>query len=154
MRYSTFNKLRWMAGIGAIVGIGWAAARGCGGHGGAVQAAAPAQTPPPAAAAGRPTTEEVRRTLEAWLAAHGDRRGQTRMRDILPSAPFEATAIRFPEADAARFSDDPRQWSQIRLDLDRDGVDDEKWLLKNGHTYKREVLDAAGRTTVTQYFDR
>ncbi len=148
MKYSTFNKLRWTAGIGLIAGLGWVGFRRCD-HGGA---SAPATIQ--AAAAGRPTTEEVRGMLEAWLTAHGDRGGQMRMNDILPAAPFKATAIRFPEADAARFSNDPRQWSQIRLDLDRDGVDDEKWLLKNGHTYKREVLDAAGRTTVTQYFDK
>jgi hypothetical protein len=149
MKYSPFNKLRWMAGIGVVVGLGWIGFRGCAEPDGASAPATSRST-----AAGRPTTEQVRGMLEAWLTAHGDRGGKMRMNDILPAAPFKATAIRFPDVDAAKFSNDPRQWSQIRLDLDRDGVDDEKWLLKNGHTYKREVLDAAGRTTVTQYFDK
>jgi hypothetical protein len=147
MKYRTFNKIRWAAGIALVAGAGWGAVRGCGAHGGVT-------APTPAEAARRPATEEVRTLLEGWLATHGDRQGKTRLDDILPNAPFKATAIRFPDADAAKFSDDPRQWSQIRLDLDRNGVDDEKWLLKNGHTYKREVLDGRGRTTTTEYFDR
>ncbi len=100
------------------------------------------------------TVVERRARLETWLAANADRQGRTYVRDVMPSEPFRATAYRFPDADAVRFSNNPTQWSQIRLDLNRDGVDDEKWLLMNGHTHKREALGPDGRTvTQTEYFN-
>lgn len=90
--------------------------------------------------------------MDQWLNTHPDRHGKNKWFDILPNELFRATAIRFPETDASKWSNNSSQWSQIRLDLNRDGVDDEKWLLKNGHTYKREVLDANGRVIFTEYF--
>lgn len=98
------------------------------------------------------TQGEVRMRVEAWLTSHANRGAKGKLVDIMPSEPFRATAIRFPEADAKRWSNDPSQWSQIKLDLDRDGVDDEKWLLRNGETYKREVLDRSGKVIQTEYF--
>ena len=99
------------------------------------------------------STSQIQSQIEAWLTANPDRHGLMRANDVLPQAPFRATAIRFPEDTAGRFSNNPTQWSQIRLDLNRDGVDDEKWLLRNGHTYKRETLDANGHTLDTYYFN-
>lgn len=98
------------------------------------------------------TTAEIKAAVDQWLTANGDRHGRQKLVDIMPDRPFRATAIRFREDDAVKFSNDPSQWSQIRLDLDRDGTDDEKWLLKNGRTYKRETLDRNGRTKATEYF--
>jgi hypothetical protein len=106
----------------------------------------PLQTPAP-----QPNIDQIRATLERWLAAN-PRNGAMKLVDILPQEPYRATAIRFPEADALKWSNDPNQWSQVRLDLNRDGTDDEKWLLKNGRTYKREMLSATGKTTSTEYF--
>lgn len=112
----------------------------------------PSYQPPPSGSMS--TVVERRARLETWLAANADRQGRTYVRDVMPSEPFRATAYRFPDADAVRFSNNPTQWSQIRLDLNRDGVDDEKWLLMNGHTHKREALGPDGRTvTQTEYFN-
>ena len=99
-----------------------------------------------------PTTADIREAIENWLTQNPDRFGQMKLVNFLPTAPYRATAIRFQETEAAKWTSDPRQWSQIRLDLNRDGVDDEKWLLKNGHTYKREVIDRQGRTTFSEHF--
>jgi len=98
------------------------------------------------------TTEELRMKIEQWLDQYGNRRGKNKLADIMPYEAFRATAIRFPENDAVRWSNNPNQWSQVKLDLNRDGIDDEKWLLKNGHTYKREILDSNGRVMHTEYF--
>ena len=119
----------------------------------------PVVTPPvqtvlqtPVIAPTQPTTQEVKSALEDWLNTNGDRHGLMRQNDILPNAKFRATAIRFKDVDAVKFSNDTRQWSQFRLDLNRDGVDDEKWLLMNGKIHKREILDARGQTTSVHYF--
>lgn len=113
---------------------------------------APAASPSPAVAI---PTSQLRAELESWLSENPDRRGLMRAVDVLPQRPYRVTAVRFPDADARRFSNDPSQWSQLRIDLDRNGVDDEKWLLRNGRTYKREVLAADGRTvTETHWLDR
>ena len=121
-----------------------------------VMPVAPVQVSTPLAVSPQPrqslSTAQIRSDLDAWLQANPDRQGKTKSMDILSAASFRATAIRFPDDTAGKWSDDPRQWSQIRLDLDRDGTDDEKWLLKNGHTYKREVLDRSGKVTATEYF--
>ena len=98
------------------------------------------------------TVEVLRSKVEAWLRQNPDRRGQMQMPDILPNEPFRATAIRFKDSDAAKWSNDSRQWSQIKIDVNRDGIYDEKWLLKNGSTYKRETLNGAGQSTNTEYF--
>src|SRR5581483_2341686 len=100
----------------------------------------------------RATTAELKQKLGKWLADNPDRHGMMRREDILPRENFRATAIRFPQSDAIKWSNNDSQWSQIRIDLDRDGRDDEKWLLKNGGLYKREVLDSNGNTTFTEYF--
>ena len=95
---------------------------------------------------------EIRQKLDGWLRANPDRVGATRSDNILPNERFRANAIRFPPETANRWSNDERQWSQIRLDLNRDGIEDEKWLLKNGLTWKRETLDPQGKVVETQYF--
>jgi hypothetical protein len=100
------------------------------------------------------TVVQLQMKIEQWLAAHPDRNGKTMLVNIMPTEPFRATVIRFPEADAVRWTSNPSDWSQVRLDLDRDGVDDEKWLLKDGHTYKREVLDRNGRTISSQHLSK
>jgi hypothetical protein len=112
----------------------------------------PIMRPPAPLAQKKLSTAEIRGKIEKWLTDNPDRKGQEKQVDILPGEPFRATAIRFKEQDAAKWSNDPKQWSQIKLDLNRDGIDDEKWLLKNGHTYKRETLDPAGNVTSTEYF--
>lgn len=110
------------------------------------QAPDPLQTPAPV-----PTTSQIRTALDQWLALN-PRTGTMKLVDILPQEPYKATVLRFPEADAVKWSNDPNQWSQVRLDLNRDGKDEEKWLLKNGRTYKREILGASGKTITTEYF--
>ena len=100
----------------------------------------------------RPATASIRKKIERWLTDYPDRNGKGKLADFLPAESFRATAVRFPENDAVKWSNNPRQWSQVKIDLDRDGVDDEKWLLKNGHTYKRETLDRNGRVVTTEYF--
>jgi|GEM_PF-5232641 hypothetical protein len=113
----------------------------------ATQAPDPLQTPAPA-----PTTSQIRTALDQWLAMNPRAGATMKLVDILPQEPYKATALRFPEADAVKWSNDPNQWSQVRLDLNRDGKDEEKWLLKNGRTYKREILGASGKTIATEYF--
>lgn len=122
----------------------------------------PAYVPPPQPAYVPPqqvpaqptqlTADILRLKVEAWLRQNPDRRGQLQVPDILPSEPFRASVIRFKDSDAVKWSNDSRQWSQIKIDVNRDGVYDEKWLLKNGATYKREILNSAGQTTNTEYF--
>lgn len=115
-------------------------------------APAPEQVVPHTSAPEPLSTEGVRAKVEDWLDANPDRNGQMKLVNFLPRAPFRATAIRFPDAEAVKWTSNPRHWSQIRLDLNRDDTDDEKWLLKNGHTYKREVLDHSGRTISSEHF--
>ncbi len=112
-----------------------------------VEAPAPPPSPAPDA-----TTDRIRAKLEQWLTQHPNRQGQKKLEDIFPNDAFKATMVRFPEPDASKWSNDPGQWSQVRIDLNRDGHDEEKWLLKNGHTYKRETLDPSGRVLSTSYF--
>ena len=171
MKYKTFIRLAAVAGVSGLLGTAYLVNRAV--HASASEPEplaepAPAPALPPAVpsplpvatapvaapAAAPPTTTELRATLEAWLETHADRHGEMRAVDIFPAATYRATAVRFPPADAVRFSNDPSQWSQIRIDLDRNGVDDEKWLLRNGHTYKREILAADGRTVfgAPEYF--
>lgn len=131
--------------------VGFLALGGCN-----ASAAAPTALPPQAPLPPRSTynVDQLKGRLDAWLTTHADRQGQTRAHDILPGESFCATAVRFNEESAARFSNNPSQWSQIRLDLNRDGTDDEKWLLQNGRTYKREVLDINGHSVIyTQHFN-
>lgn len=125
--------------------------------------AAPTPAPAPAAASAAEAPAApastlfiatLRGSLEDWLTSNGDRHGLMKQQVIIANAPYQITALRFKEGDAEKFSNDPSQWSQFRIDFDRDGITDEKWLLKNGHTYKREVLDGNGKTTATQYFDK
>lgn len=92
--------------------------------------AAQAQTPP-----GR---EEIRAEVEKWLTDHPDRKGQMRQEDIIPGRRFRATAVRFPDNSPMKKLSKETQWSQILIHTD---AQDEKWLLKDGHTYKWEVLD-------------
>lgn len=170
MSYKVFVRLVWGLGICSVLVIGMCAKGAFSGGSSpsqasqrslersseAVYVSPPAVEQPSVARTVRAstgfTTSELRNKVESWLNAHGNRRGRTQWKDIMPDESFRAIAVRFQEADASKWSNDPDQWSQIRLDLDRDGVDDEKWLLKNGHTYKREVLDRSGCTTKTEYF--
>lgn len=126
---------------------------------------APVQAPqpyvPPAPVALRPstttvaTTEQIRADLETWLTAHPDRQGQMQLNNVLPSASYCANVLRFAdEAAAMRNQQQLNQWSMFRIDRDRDGRIDEKWLLRNGHTFKREVFGPDGRSVIeTQFFD-
>jgi hypothetical protein len=100
----------------------------------------------------RATTEELKQKLGLWLTLNSDRHGLMKKENILPNESFRATAIRFPQSDAVKWSNKDSQWSQIKIDLDRNGLDDEKWLLKNGELYKREVIDSSGKTTFMEYF--
>jgi hypothetical protein len=166
MKYRTFRKLYISATVLIIAGLGWAVCGPSGNDAAKRQprresASSPIITPPPPAP--RPalpayapkaavTTDFIKTQVDAWLENNQDRRGQMKLVDFLPGAPFRATAIRFQDADAARFTSDPRNWSQIRIDRDRSGLDDEKWLLKNGRTYKREVLGPDSKTTVEIHY--
>lgn len=99
------------------------------------------------------STPEIRNVLDQFLAEHGDHGDSKAWPDCIPGMPFHATAVRFPDADHQRwFRNDPAKWSQIRLTQFADGRPDEKWLLKDGRTYKREVLDASGKVTQTERF--
>lgn len=168
MKYNTAKKLFIVGCVGGAVGLGWLVFHDSGEpkqtarrveYSEPPRAAVPYRPPvpaPTAVPAVMPGTLEIKGMLEAWLSAHGDRNGKMRMNNILPAAPFIANVIRFEEKDAVRFSNDPRQWSQFRLDLNRDGVMDEKWLIVNGRIDRREPLGADGKTVTgpPQYFDR
>lgn len=157
MKFRTFRILGLIVVISALISA-YAGITYLVNHRPAPQPIAATTTPVPIAVPITPaapdplSTEAIRTKIEDWLDANPDRNGQMKLVNFLPRAPFRATAIRFPEADAVKWTSDPRHWSQIRLDLDRDGTDDEKWLLKNGHTYKREVLDRSGRTISSEHF--
>ena len=162
MKFKTFRNIAWLVGICVVGGIGWGAIKlfsgGLAPHF-SLRGFLPTAPPPPApqpvvGPSGPPSVNELRAKLESWLSEHGDRAGMMQRKDILPNGSYRITVLRFKEADAVKFSNDLSQWSQFRIDLDRDGKDDEKWLLKNGHTYKRETLDSNGRTVATQYFDK
>ena len=157
VKYKTFIRLLAATGVLSLGGLGWlvfSPGEETAGQKSAVSKAAAAPTATVAEARPAPlTTEELREKLERWLEANPDRQGRMRANDILPQESFRADAIRFPEADAKKFSSLDSQWSQFRIDLNRDGRHDEKWLLKEGHTYKREVLDATGATISTSYFE-
>ena len=112
----------------------------------------PVPPAPPKAPVEETATDRIRAKIEQWLTEHPDRQGKMKLVDILPNESFKATLVRFPDADAVKWSNDSKQWSQVRIDLNRDGKDEEKWLLKNGHTYKRETLDPTGRVLSTTYF--
>lgn len=172
MRYKTFTRITWFGGICVAVLTAWGISGIFLGSGKPAPAPAPVQTvtapppayvePPPVAVAQPaplaekvpPTVGQLRAKLEDWLTVHGDRGAQMKWKDIFPDEPYQVTVLRFKDPDAAKFSNDARQWSQFRLDLDRDGVDDEKWLLKDGRTYKRETLDASGHSIQTEYFNK
>ncbi len=183
MTYKTFVRVVWVLGIVLVISMGYCVKNCASSHASAeaqVQTGtvvtqayippapvrAPDPEPPvrhvaPAAASGPLTasrmysTDELAAKIEGFLSAHGKNRGRQQWVNCMPEEPFRATAVRFKEADAVKWSNDPDQWSQVRLDLDRDGRDDEKWLLKNGHTYKREVLGPDGKSVVkTEYVKR
>ena len=158
MKYKTFIRLVSVAGGLLVIVMGYSVG-GClqrtpSTPVASVQPAAVPQSVTPTLAPRQLTVAEIQVKIEQWLVAHPDRNGRTMLVNILPTEPFRATVIRFSEADAVRWTSNPNDWSQVRLDLDRDGTDDEKWLLKNGHTYKREVLDRNGRTTSVQYLNK
>ena len=100
----------------------------------------------------RASTDELKQKLGLWLTLNSDRQGLMKKENILPNESFRATAIRFPQSEAVKWSNKESQWSQIKIDLDRNGLDDEKWLLKNGELYKREVIDSSGKTAFMEYF--
>jgi hypothetical protein len=170
MKYRTFVRLATLGALGAVATVA----------GGVVYAirqssdttppvvAIPETTSPPVPLASVPEVVvpvqaapsqqprvDLRVVIENWLAEYPDRGERMRAEDVFPTQTYRMTAVRFRPEDAVRFSNDPRQWSQIRIDFDRNGIDDEKWLLRNGHTYKREVLAQDGRTvTSTEWFNR
>lgn len=98
------------------------------------------------------TVAQLQANLDAWLAANGDRAGRTKLKGTLPGQQC-LTALRFKESDAIKWSDRPAQWSQLRVDFDCDGRDDEKWLLKNGNTWKRETLNPDGSVATAEYLN-
>jgi hypothetical protein len=166
MKFRTFRILAVLAGLTSVGGLAYLIAApgrtapALPQPAAAAQPAAPAPTSPgvlepsapervPAALA---PTDRIRAKLDQWLTEHPNRQGKTKLVDIFPNEPFRVTLVRFPEQDAVKWSNDPGQWSQVRIDLNRDGHDDEKWLLKNGRTYKRETLDSTGRVVTTSYF--
>ncbi|MGH9762149.1 MAG: hypothetical protein ACREDR_16710 [Blastocatellia bacterium] len=97
-----------------------------------------------------PSREEIRAEVEKWLTDHPDRKGQMRQEDILPGRRFRATAVRFPDNSPMKKLSKETQWSQILIHSD---AQDEKWLLKDGHTYKWEVLDKNKNVTESGYFN-
>jgi hypothetical protein len=166
MKYRTFRNLVTLGGFAAFAGCITVGVKACSSNEPAATVAVatplptpqsapppppPVQSPPPAQ---QLTTDEVRALVDDFLAHHSQNRDRKKWENCMPEAPFRATAMKFPAADHARYSsEDQSLWSQIRLDLDRDGIDDEKWLLKNGKTYKRELLDRTGKTIgAPEYF--
>jgi hypothetical protein len=158
MKFKTFSRIVVVLLLGLIGGGVYLVGRMTSHSGEATGATSPVKTGQPSqhppSAVQRLTTAQIRDKLARWLDENPDRGSRMKLVNILPDEAFRATAIRFPEADAQKWSNDTKQWSQLRLDLDRDGVDDEKWLLKNGRLYKREVLDPTGNVTLTEYFDQ
>jgi len=156
MKFKTFRLIALGLVIGSLLGMAWCV-HSCVQSTPVVSTPAvsvPSATlaPPPPPTRQSLTIPEVQAKVEGWLSAHPSRHGLMKNVNVMPAELFRATAIRFPEPDASRWTTNPDDWNQIRLDLDRDGVDDEKWLLKNGHTYKREILDRSGRTVQVEYF--
>jgi len=96
-----------------------------------------------------PTRAEIKADVDRWLAEHPDRKGKMREDNILPGKPYRATAVRFPDNSPVKNLSKENQWSQILIHADDH---DEKWLLKDGHTYKWEVLDKNKKTIETGYF--
>lgn len=110
----------------------------------------------PVAQPARPTRDQLRTEFDTWLAANPRPLEEMRRFDIFPNAPFQATIERFRDRPE-RFSNDPSQWSMIRIDFNRDGVNDEQWLLSNGRSYKVEQLGPDGSTVIGdpfRFFDR
>lgn len=104
----------------------------------------------------RPTRDQLRIDFDAWLVANPRPLEETRRDDIFPGASFRATVERFRDRPE-RFSNDPAQWSMIRIDFNRDGINDEQWLLFNGRCYKVEGLGPDGRTVIGapfRFFER
>lgn len=167
MKFKTFRAIAVVGALGVTALVGISAMNACKSDPIAQQVVGeqmskmpdetrPVQTGAPVVAVTEsikaPTVQELKTAIGEWLVVHADRGDLRQMKDILPGRSYSAKVVRFKEEDAVKFSDNPSQWSQVRLDLDRDGDDDEKWLLKNGGLYKREVLDSSGRTVSTEYF--
>ncbi len=164
IKFRTFRIIVTLVVLAGASGFGWLF---CGRRSPAPVAAAAtpavvvvkapaAVTPPPAivtSTSAATMNAALRNKLGAWLRDHPDRQGKMKLLDILPGESFKASAIRFKEGDAEKWSNNASQWSQIRIDLNCDGTDDEKWLLKNGALYKREVIDSSGRVSETQYLN-
>ena len=94
----------------------------------------------------------IKLKVDAWLAANSDRQGKGKISDIFPNEPYNATVSRFSEPLASKWADNVKYWSQVRIDHNRDGIDDEKWTLKNGVTYQRELLDPSGNVVKRELF--
>ena len=107
---------------------------------------------PPATPAAH-TNAEIKSILSEFLAHHGKNNGRDKWQDCIPNAPFKATAVKFAPGPHAQYSSqDQTLWSQIKLDLNRDGVDDAKILLKDNVPYKLERINASGKTVGSPEF--
>lgn len=93
-----------------------------------------------------PDPNALRTAAQAWLSSNP--RGYHEMQRRTVIAGVRATAVRFPAADARKFTDNENEWNQLRFDYDGNGRDDEKWLIKQGVISKREVLGPDGKTVV------
>ncbi len=94
--------------------------------------AAPAPaTATPAAAAPTPTTPGVRDVDNAILSLVSSRPVQAKIKDATKGQPFKVNL----------YSDDGAHWTRAKVDLDRDGNDDEKWTFKDG-AWERKVSSA------------
>lgn len=97
----------------------------------------------------RPSPKEMRTILENWLIEHPKNEGRTQWKDCIPGESFIATVGRFKDEDHFKWSSsDPTRWSMFWIDYNRDGINDEKWLLKDGRPAKRESLGPDGKTVV------
>lgn len=93
-----------------------------------------------------PDVDTLRNAASAWLQSNP--RGYREMSRRTIIAGVRVTAVRFPANDARKFTDNEADWNQLRFDMNGDGRDDEKWLIKFGRISKRELLGGDGKTTV------
>lgn len=151
MKHNTFVALTAAAGLTAVIAGGYLA---CSHVRSTSRPSAPVVTVVATRSSVCPADATIHPALIGWLATHGDRHGQVRAIDAVPGIAHRLTAVRFPPGSpAARFSDNEAQWSQLRLDCDGDGRDDQKWLLRNGAPYKAEDLGPDGASVgVARHF--
>jgi hypothetical protein len=109
---------------------------------GAPNAAAPAAASPKTAAPARDATgRRVDQMIVDYLTAHANATTD-KVKDAFPRESFKVNIYR-DEGNAT--------WNRLKVDLDRDEQDDEKWTLENGMPAKRQVSTSDDGTYDREY---